>query len=472
MSEEGVDEAKFRSYLAERNLSVVVSRDVTHRDAADHQQPFFLRIAGTNKQTPTATGKFYDVSSLQIFQGDLVRGMGMTGPNATPLPGRRVLAQRMHDASSLNPPSPGGLPGSVKLGADGSMAAFVPARRATTWQLSDNSGNGVVRERYWLTFKPGEIRVCASCHGTNDEATAPINPIPANKPAAFRDLLRSWKSMVLPSHATLRAPADDTTGVPTGYTFTWNQGDKGTTSYRLQVSTSNTFTSPLIDTGDVTSPQLTLNGLARKTEYYWRASARNDYGDGGWSDVWHFTTGSPASSLAAAVLRSPANDSIGVPTSYALDWDPVKGATGYEVEIATSADFAVLKLDTTTSTTGSAFARLANRTRYYWRVRAIDGDGPGPWSKRLSGQRSGMRRKTDPPAGEQPPRRQALDGFGSIRFFMGPEQGQTRDPHFQLVKTSAWRGAGPTGRAGGGRGRRRQPDRRPPPGRPSRRRSR
>jgi len=37
------------------------------------------------------------------------------------------------------------------------MAAIVPARRALSWQLTDTNGTGVVRERYWITFQPGEI---------------------------------------------------------------------------------------------------------------------------------------------------------------------------------------------------------------------------------------------------------------------------------------------------------------------------
>jgi hypothetical protein len=380
MSEEGIDEAKFRHYLEERNLSVVVSRDVTHRDAADHQQPFFLRIAGTNKQSPGATGKIYDITSLQIFQGDLLRGMGMTSPGATPLPGRRVLAQRMHDSAALNPANPGGLPGSVRLGTDGSMAAFVPARRATTWQLADANGAAVVRERYWLTFKPGEIRVCASCHGTNDDATAPINPIPANKPAAFRDLLRSWKSMVLPSHPTLTAPANDTTGLPTSYTLTWAPGSGSPASYRLQISTSSAFDSLLLDNGGITARAWNVKSLADKTTYYWRVSARNEYGDGDWSPTWHFTTGAPTPPLPAALLRLPADDSSGVSIAGALVWYPVSGAKGYRVQIATEPGFTSLKLDTTTSSTESAFARLANKTRYYWRVQGMNDNGGGAWS--------------------------------------------------------------------------------------------
>ena len=51
--------------------------------------------------------------------------------------------------------------------ADGSQATIVPANRAMTWQLTDAAGASVVRERYWVTFQPGEVRVCGSCHGVN-----------------------------------------------------------------------------------------------------------------------------------------------------------------------------------------------------------------------------------------------------------------------------------------------------------------
>ena len=44
----------------------------------------------------------------------------------------------------------------------------------------DSAGTGVVRERYWLSFQPGEIRVCTSCHGLNSKDQAgqstPTNP--------------------------------------------------------------------------------------------------------------------------------------------------------------------------------------------------------------------------------------------------------------------------------------------------------
>ena len=64
-----------------------------------------------------------------------------------------------------------------------------------TWQLTDPSGEPVVRERYWLTFQPGEIRVCASCHGLNSADQAG-QAVPVNPPEALRQLLQYWKTQI------------------------------------------------------------------------------------------------------------------------------------------------------------------------------------------------------------------------------------------------------------------------------------
>ena len=140
-------------------------------------------------QTVGAAGTIYDVRYLQFFQADQIRGLGGT---ANPNDGRRVLAQVMHAPEVTNPPNPSGPAGSVRLANDGSMASLVPARRAMSWHLTSPTGVPVVRERYWLTMQPGEIRVCASCHGLNsrDQANAPV---PTNPPEALRDFLRYWK---------------------------------------------------------------------------------------------------------------------------------------------------------------------------------------------------------------------------------------------------------------------------------------
>jgi hypothetical protein len=193
-TQEGVDPVAFKGWLAQRNLAVIVSRDVTTRDALDRQQPFDLRIAGTSHQTAPTAGKLYDVAHLQLFQADQIRGVGGT---TSPRAGRRVLAQVLHDPSVSNPPNPGGPPGSVRLATDGSMAAFVPAHRAVTWQMSDAAGTPVVRERYWLTFQPGEVRVCTSCHGLSSHDQMG-RPEPVNAPEALRQVVRYYRDVLVP----------------------------------------------------------------------------------------------------------------------------------------------------------------------------------------------------------------------------------------------------------------------------------
>lgn len=205
--EEGVDPAELEAFLRAGDLALIVSRNVTARDAADRQQPFNLRVPG-GVQTLGRDGKVYDVTSLQIFQADLIRGMGGT---EDPRPGRRVLAQPMHDVD--NPPHAEGPLGSVKVEADGSAAAFVPARRALSWQTTDGTGTPVVRERYWLTMQPGEIRTCTSCHGVNTQDQAG-NPPPSNPPQALRKLLRFWKQQNPAGLEDVGLLASNNAGVP------------------------------------------------------------------------------------------------------------------------------------------------------------------------------------------------------------------------------------------------------------------
>jgi mono/diheme cytochrome c family protein len=143
-------------------------------------------------QTNLAGQKIYDVAHAQIFQGNMLRGFGgMTTPRA----GRRVLASPMNTAKAVanNPTHPLGL-GMTTLGLDGSMAMIVPAQRALTWQLTDPSGQPVTRERYWITFKAGEVRVCASCHGINDKDQKGQVGEPQNMPSALVNLLNWWKN--------------------------------------------------------------------------------------------------------------------------------------------------------------------------------------------------------------------------------------------------------------------------------------
>jgi hypothetical protein len=253
-ADENINIADLRSYLRENNLALVISRNVTTRDAADRQQPFNLRVAGSTTQSVSAAGKVYDVAYMQFFQGDLIRGMGGV---AAPREGRRILAQPMHDPAVRNPPLTSPLAGAVKIGRDGSMAAFVPARRAMSWQLTDAAGTPVVRERYWLTFQPGEIRTCASCHGLNTRDQM-NRPAPQNKPEALAELMRFYRASApglgAPTGLQVRSINGNTVtldwaaGVgqtaPTGYVVEGGVTPGSAAGSMATGSTSTTFTFP------------------------------------------------------------------------------------------------------------------------------------------------------------------------------------------------------------------------------------
>ena len=145
----------------------------------------------------------------------------------------------MHDDGGFNPATTLG-EGHVTLGPDGSLAAFVPARRALSWQLEDPVGEAVVRERYWLSFRPGEIRSCASCHGLNTDNQAG-GGIPTNTPQALTDLLQHWKTTVGPA---LGAAATGNVGAMGGEpvdVLTIN-GSAGGFARRVDVASNAPFT--------------------------------------------------------------------------------------------------------------------------------------------------------------------------------------------------------------------------------------
>jgi hypothetical protein len=186
----GVDALALEAWLRSRKLALIVTRNVTRRDRSDRQQPFNLRVPG-GTQTIGADGRVYDVAYLRLFQGDLVRGIenGVYGSAG----GRRVLARPLHEPLADNLPAPDAPFGSVPVAPDGSVAALVPAQRAMTWQLLGPDGTPVVNERYWVSFQPGEIRTCTSCHAVNELDQADQPPA-TNPPVALGRLLQRLKA--------------------------------------------------------------------------------------------------------------------------------------------------------------------------------------------------------------------------------------------------------------------------------------
>ncbi len=88
---------------------------------------------------------------------------------------------------------------------------------------------------------------------------------------------------------TLAAPVDGSTGQPLTPTLSWHVVS-GATSYRVQVSTSSSFVTTLIDSPGITDSTVTLSGLSNSVTYYWHVSASGAAGTSAFSATNNFIT--------------------------------------------------------------------------------------------------------------------------------------------------------------------------------------
>ena len=176
--------------------------------------------------------------------------------------------------------------------------------------------------------------------------------------------------LVLPAAPTGKAATNVT---KSGFTANWSSV-LAATSYRLDVSTSITFSSYLIgyqnfDLGNVISRS--VSGLSAGTTYYYRVRAHNSAGTSVNSNVISVATvpAAPTASAATNVTTS----------SLTAHWSSVKGATSYKLDVSAASTFSSYLIGYQNLDMGNVINRSvgglsAGRT-YYYRVRAHDSGG-------------------------------------------------------------------------------------------------
>lgn len=185
-----------------------------------------------------------------------------------------------------------------------------------------------------------------------------------------------------PAAPTLAAPVNGATGVALNAALNWNDVT-GAATYNLQVSTSSTFTTTVINQTGLTASQYTVPAgtLQNNVVYYWRAAAVNAGGTSPYSAVWNFTT--IISAPAAPVLVSPANGTVGTTLTPLLNWNDVTGAATYNLQVSTSSTFGTTVVNQTGLTASQYTVPagvLQNNVTYYWRASAVNAGGTGPYS--------------------------------------------------------------------------------------------
>ncbi len=116
------------------------------------------------------------------------------------------------------------------------------------------------------------------------------------------------------SAPTLVNPSNISINVTTSPTFQWNSVSEAT-SYSLQVSTSSSFGTTVINPSGLTGTSYNGSGLSNSTTYYWRMNATNGTQTSAWSSVWSFTTntgGIPVPSSWDFVSNTGNSSNVGI----------------------------------------------------------------------------------------------------------------------------------------------------------------
>ena len=217
-------------------------------------------------------------------------------------------------------------------------------------------------------------------------------------------------TMIIPPPAApvLLTPANGATGVSLTPLLDWSD-ISGAVKYRLVVAADTGFSNIIVDDSTLVSSQYILPAglLANSTVYYWKVAAKNSIYWSVFSGKFSFKTyGGPQN----VILFSPANNSTEQPLNIIFTWmkamESLKksgaesklnaGFTGsllfgeksgadaiskYWFELVTdTVSMAGLINDTALTDTVKSLSGLTAMTNYYWRVKAFNDVGWGPFS--------------------------------------------------------------------------------------------
>jgi hypothetical protein len=188
-----------------------------------------------------------------------------------------------------------------------------------------------------------------------------------------------WSFATTMPGPVLISPAPGAEGQPTAVTFRWH-AVAGASSYHLQLATDSTFATGLVK-NDSTLADTTriVVGLAEGTNYFWRVRATTTLGKTLFTPPREFTTGLALPSQVTLV--SPAEGATVMPDSVRFSWLPaLPSVSRYWFELSADAAFIFSQIDSTAADSLTIVYDLLPERQYWWRVRAGNTAGWGPFS--------------------------------------------------------------------------------------------
>lgn len=191
-----------------------------------------------------------------------------------------------------------------------------------------------------------------------------------------------WSFRTQLAQPNLLAPANGENLLSRRPTFEW-ENVPGAASYNIQVSTSNSFSTTVINAISSVPSYTHSADLNTNTLYYWRVNASGPNGSSPWSEIRSFRTPNPP---PAPTLSAPASNALITASTVKLDWNNVSMPAGttfqkYVVQVATNTAFTANLFEADAVVSEYNYGPLTPNTVYYWRVRAYNTFGQyGAWS--------------------------------------------------------------------------------------------
>ncbi len=305
-----------------------------------------------------------------------VRASGPTGTGDWSTPARFTTRRLPPAAPTLEAPDDAAvdLPPQVTL-------RWTPDARATTYTVQVAATPSFTSLRYEreVTTPHAEID-SLDFDATYYWRVRATGPGGASDWSAIRVFRTATLASLLPEAPILTDPADDRTDVPTSVVLSW-QVTTGAQTYTVQLATDDAFEQIAVQRTGVSGNTLSVSGLAYGTTYFWRVRGHRSAAAGPWSEARRFTTAPAPPPTRAPRPASPTHEARETPTILEFFWSALDGAETYSFQLSRHADFrSVVAQQSNLDRTTLMILGLNHATTYFWRIRAHNASGTGPWS--------------------------------------------------------------------------------------------